>query len=181
MALAEIRIEPARPEDAEAIALLRLGNWVDEYGDQPEVSKEWLAEQSDRMTNPGAVADRAHWIEVSNVEGAPNFYRVARVAGGGAIAGYVEARNNSGDGRNEQELRSVHLRPDYRGQGIGSQLLDAADAWFDPCKPDFLDVFSRNDAAQRLYVRRGYKEHRLEENYSYNGLPMWRMRRGSRQ
>ncbi len=165
----EIRTEPALPEDAEAIAQLRPSNWVDEYGEQPEVSQTWLEEQRDRMTNPAAVADRAHWIEVSSGEEAPNFYRVARIAGSGAIAGYVEARNNSGENRNEQELRSVHLGQDHRGRGIGTQLLDAADTWFDPRKPDFLDVFSRNNEAQRLYVRRGY-EHESAEDYNYNGL-----------
>jgi ribosomal-protein-alanine N-acetyltransferase len=43
-----------------------------------------------------------------------------------------------------------------RGQGVGSELLDAAERWFPKARHMFLCVSSFNTRARKLYERRGY-------------------------
>jgi ribosomal-protein-alanine N-acetyltransferase len=54
-------------------------------------------------------------------------------------------------------LASIAVDPEHRGRGVGTALLDHAEAFFRPCaRHVFLCVSSFNDRARRLYERRGY-------------------------
>ncbi len=61
-------------------------------------------------------------------------------------------------------VRNVYVRPAYRGRGIGSALLNAAERRMAEAGLDVvaLEVMADNEAARRLYRRRGYEPHRLE-------------------
>ncbi|HSO07453.1 MAG TPA: GNAT family N-acetyltransferase [Pelomicrobium sp.] len=55
-------------------------------------------------------------------------------------------------------VQTVCVRPGRRGQGIGSALMDFAEARIGAVSPNvFLCVSSFNAAARRLYERRGYE------------------------
>lgn len=61
-------------------------------------------------------------------------------------------------------IRNIVVRPDYRNEGIGTKLLAAAEATlrdegFDAVS---LSVLAENEAARRLYARRGYEPHRID-------------------
>lgn len=61
-------------------------------------------------------------------------------------------------------VENIYVLPAYRGEGRGSELLEAAEtrlfeAGFDRVS---LDVMAANDAARRFYERHGYDPHRLE-------------------
>lgn len=53
-------------------------------------------------------------------------------------------------------IASVASIPAVRGQGVGSELLDAAERWFPKARHMFLCVSSFNTRARKLYERRGY-------------------------
>lgn len=88
-------------------------------------------------------------------------------ADAGEILGFVMYHVE--DGRYQQDrttgvIVNLYVRPDARGDGIGSDLLSAAEAELAAEAVDAvtLDVLAANDAARRFYRRHGYRSHRLE-------------------
>lgn len=61
-------------------------------------------------------------------------------------------------------VSNVYVEPDARGRGVGSALLDAAEARLVAAGADevTLEVMADNEAARRLYRRRGYEPHRVQ-------------------
>jgi ribosomal protein S18 acetylase RimI-like enzyme len=53
-------------------------------------------------------------------------------------------------------IASIAVIAAVRGQGVGSELLDAAERWFPKARHMFLCVSSFNTRARKLYKRRGY-------------------------
>ena len=73
------------------------------------------------------------------------------------------------DGRYQQDqttgvIVNLYVRPSARDDGIGSQLLEAAEAELAEAGVDTvtLEVLAANDAARRFYSRHGYRDHRIE-------------------
>lgn len=55
-------------------------------------------------------------------------------------------------------LDNLHVLADYKGQGLGTQLLKAAAAWAyrqDPAIPFYLWVYAKNESARKFYERLG--------------------------
>nr|WP_117595331.1 GNAT family N-acetyltransferase [Haloprofundus halophilus] len=61
-------------------------------------------------------------------------------------------------------IQNVYVDPEYRNDGVGSALLDAAESALAGAGADVirLEAMAGNDAARRLYERRGYRLHRVE-------------------
>ena len=55
-------------------------------------------------------------------------------------------------------IAAVATSAEVRGQGVGSALLDAAEAWLPSARHMFLCVSSFNTRARQLYERRGYRK-----------------------
>jgi len=73
------------------------------------------------------------------------------------------------DGRYQQDrttgvIVNLYVRPDARSNGIGSELLSAAEVELAAKNVDTvtLEVLAANDAARRFYSRHGYRSHRLD-------------------
>jgi ribosomal protein S18 acetylase RimI-like enzyme len=58
------------------------------------------------------------------------------------------------------ELKRIYVLSDAQGEGLGARLMDLAIAWLDSAgrKPVWLGVWSENLAAQRFYVRNGFRK-----------------------
>ena len=61
-------------------------------------------------------------------------------------------------------IHNIYVRPSHRGRGIGDELLTVAETELVETGVDVvaLQVLADNEAARRLYRRRGYTPHRLE-------------------
>ena len=68
-------------------------------------------------------------------------------------------------------VHNVYVSPDFRGDGIGSDLLDAAEAALNDAGASTvaLDAMAANESARRFYRRRGYAPHRVELEKSLEG------------
>lgn len=69
----------------------------------------------------------------------------------------------------EQEVRrgfvdNIYVVPDHRGEGVGSDLLTAAESQLRETGVDALslEVMADNERARRFYRRHGYEPHRVE-------------------
>lgn len=95
----------------------------------------------------------ALWIERGVRE--PDFFTVLR-RGEGRPTGFLTARA-SGNGRGNIEL--VAVSDEFRGKGVGAQLLDASLAEFRRrgCQVISVATQGSNIAAQRLYQARGFR------------------------
>lgn len=74
-----------------------------------------------------------------------------RVLMDGSLAGYVHFHP---DGE-RMELDDLYILPEYRGQGIGTAVVEKCCAETE--KPVYLYVFRRNEGAVRLYQRLGFE------------------------
>ncbi|MFB6178297.1 MAG: GNAT family N-acetyltransferase, partial [Halorientalis sp.] len=61
-------------------------------------------------------------------------------------------------------IQNLYVRPDYRNEGIGSKLLDAATANLADRNIEAvkLEVMVGNEAAERFYRRHGFDPHRIQ-------------------
>lgn len=60
-------------------------------------------------------------------------------------------------------IHNIYVEPEHRGEGIGSELLTAAERELAARGADTvaLEVMADNEAARRFYRRHGYGEHRV--------------------
>ena len=91
--------------------------------------------------------------------------RIARE--GRQIVGFVMVTIDSG--RYEQDetrgiIENIFVEPGYRNQGIGSELLDAAEELLRQAGADVLalEAMADNDSARQFYRAHGYAPHRIE-------------------
>lgn len=66
--------------------------------------------------------------------------------------------------RSRGVIENLYVRPDRRGQGIGSALLGTAEGRLRDAGVDViaLEVMAPNDDARRFYRKHGYEPHRIE-------------------
>ncbi|WP_299195203.1 ribosomal protein S18-alanine N-acetyltransferase [uncultured Amphritea sp.] len=67
----------------------------------------------------------------------------------------------------EAELLQIGIRPEARGQGFSSELLNFVHEQLENCgiSRNLLEVRRSNEAARKLYRRLGYKEDGVRKNY----------------
>lgn len=124
-----------------------------------------------------AASQRAHG---SHILAEPNRNAVQQTLTRHAVAGSVYAARRGDDvvgfasvtlerERYESDVtrgivHNVYVAPGFRDSGIGSSLLDAAEAALNDAGASTvtLDVMAANEPARRFYRRRGYLPHRVE-------------------
>jgi len=86
---------------------------------------------------------------------------------GGKVVGYISLMEMGMDAK----ILSFAVKKEFRNRGIGSRLLDTA---IERCKEKgkskvFLEVRVSNEAAQRLYKKKGFEIVGTIPNYYYDG------------
>ncbi|WP_276302083.1 GNAT family N-acetyltransferase [Halorussus lipolyticus] len=147
-----VSIESGSVRDVDAVADL----WVELADGQREFGSHLVAERN-RATIRETIAQNA-------VAGG---LLVARAERDDEIVGFVTYGVES-DGYDQDAVRgivrNIYVRPERRGEGIGSGLLDAAEERLAEQGADAvaLEVMADNDDARRFYRRHGYAPHRVE-------------------
>jgi ribosomal protein S18 acetylase RimI-like enzyme len=140
-------IRPARPEDAAALAGVQVRAWwhaYADYVDRDDLAEHTVAARTERWRELlAAGADTA----VAEVEG--------RVTGFASIGPPLRAEPEPELG----ELYAIYVDPPAQGAGVGSALLDDAEARLRlrGCTRAVLCVFEANGLARAFYAARGWR------------------------
>jgi len=89
------------------------------------------------------------------------------VARKGGVVGFVTVEREGGAYTQDDSrgvVTNLYVRPEYRGEGVGSALLGAAEDRIRDLGVDTigLEVMADNERARRFYRRAGYEPHRVE-------------------
>jgi len=144
-----VRIDPPGIDEADAIA----DAWVSLAADQRAYDSHLLAEPN-RATARESVCR-------SIVTGG---LLIARIEDD--LAGFVQFSVESGAYETDVRkglVENLFVAPVHRDAGVGSELLDAAEAALaaDGAEVVVLDVMAANEDARRFYRRHGYDPHRI--------------------
>lgn len=145
----EVTVEPAETADVEAVTDL----WVQLAAGQREHGSHILP-AANRPTIREAVA--RHAVSDSVL-----------VARGDGVVGFVMVTVETGSFEQETTrgvVENLYVVPGWRGRGVGSALLEAAEATLSERDVDAvsLDVMAENRRAREFYRQRGYEPHRIE-------------------
>jgi GNAT superfamily N-acetyltransferase len=141
-------VRPARPEDAAAVARIRVVTWRSAYrGLMPDHALDSLDVDEQTAAWGRYIAERAAkgqelWV-AEDTDG--------QVVGYAAVG--PEREGNSGRG----EIYAVYVDPTRQGQGAGRRLMAAGSAWLADrgLLPLILWVLTANEPARRFYERLG--------------------------
>ena len=145
-----MRVEPAERGDLDALA----DAWVALASEQRQHGSH-LAAADNRTAMRSVIA--AHVVAGTCL--------VARTDGGG-LAGFVNVGLEEAGLQSDAVrgmIHNVYVAPEERGAGVGSALLEAAEAKLAERGADVvaIEALAENAGARRLYERRGYSPHRV--------------------
>lgn len=160
-------IRPATPDDTAALDRLDHASAIHHAAVDPD---RWQV-----PSLPEVAAHRRHWLAVK-----PRDEALVAVAEDGEVVGMIELwlrRPSSVPGSAQIQRITVGLGiavdPGWRGRGVGTALLDAAEAWARERGAERmslgLDAF--NTGALRLYERRGYETWGMEMDKAIAPVP----------
>ncbi len=153
IALAQVKLRRATPEDALCLSVLGMQVWLDTYatdGIRPAIAREVLASFSlDAMAATLARSDR--WLTVAEHQG--------------HLIGYAEIWPMSTEALAppgvQMELFRLYVQEPFTGQGVGALLLQAAErqAHLHGASVLWLTPWVHNLRARHFYARQGYTDH----------------------
>jgi len=141
----EILLRNATANDAEEIVLIK----------SEIIGEEVFMLRESGETNLNAVSEGEEITEHLNREG--SVYIVAECDG--HVIGFLEFLNGSLKRIRHSGMFSMYIRKDFRGEGIGSLLLEELIRWAESdamIEKLTLAVFSTNTRARRLYEKFGF-------------------------
>ena len=139
--MSALEIRPLRLGDCEKIGPLLRNVWLDAYhGIQTE---EELLEQSQKIHTSAQIAE-----EIDD----PNIHSIVAVSDR-RIVGHARSDLDKG----VVEIVRLSVLREFYGQGIGKDLLQQDNSYFDPKYEVWLDVFEDNKRAVDFYLSRGYQ------------------------
>lgn len=145
-----MEIEFATVDQAEALTDL----WVALADEQTQYDSHVLGER-----NRGVIADELSRHAVTD--------RLVIATEDGETVGFVMFALDRGSYEmavTQGVIENLFVRPEFRNQGIGSELLATAERQLDKRGADtvVLEAMTENQAARRFYRRHGYDSHRVQ-------------------
>ena len=126
-------------------------------------SEPWVTLQRDYTASLDAVRDPTREVYVATPAGVDQVVGFLILSMRGAFAGYIQ---------------SVGVRDDWRGRGLGTQLVAFAESRIFAESPNaFICVSSFNDRARALYERLGYETVGELRDYIVRGHSEWLLRK----
>ncbi len=119
-----------------------------------------------RLFGRDAWSAETWWGELAHVgDGGPRWYVVAETEGeaDAGVVGYAGLSVNGADA----DVMTIAVAPETQGTGLGTRLLDALldEAGRRGATQVLLEVRADNEAAQKLYARRGFEQIALRRGY----------------
>jgi ribosomal protein S18 acetylase RimI-like enzyme len=150
-----MRIEAAAAEDVDAL----VDQWV-------ELAREQRAYDTHILAEPNRGRIRETFLR-RVVTGELLVAREDDAADGSDIAGFVSFALEPGNFEDDCErgvVSNLYVRPERRDEGLGSELLSAAEDNLAEAGADAvaLEAMAKNEAARRFYRRHGYEPFRVE-------------------
>jgi ribosomal protein S18 acetylase RimI-like enzyme len=153
MSAEQIKIRPARPEDAGEIAQVHILTWQTSYaGLFPEEKLEELAQEYDvrterwyaNITNP----DQLPALFVAETENS----KIVGFAGGG--------KQNNPDYPYDSEIYMIYILPEFQRRGLGQALMSATAGKLQELgfRSLMLWVLQENEASRQFYEKLGGKQ-----------------------
>lgn len=140
----QVVVRPAVPTDAQAVAAVHHGSWVETYSDLLPAS-HWETDTLERRTE--------RWRRGLESGITPTVAEVDGRVVGLALAGDAIAVGPHAPVR-ERHLFILYVLAAHHGTGVGQALLDAV---VPPGTPAQLWVAERNPRARRFYERNGFR------------------------
>ena len=126
-------------------------------------SEPWITLRRDYAASIAALRNAAREVYVAARNGSDEIVGFLILDMRGAFVGYIQ---------------SVGIREDWRGKGLGSRLIDFAEARIFRDSPNvFICVSSFNDRARALYERLGYSVVGELRDYVVQGHSEWLLRK----
>ena len=148
--MSEVVIREIRLDEVRQMRQVQARSWLATYPNaEHQVSKEWVQQFTDSWLTKESVAE---WVSIvaAAASDPDEFSRVAEVDG--HIVGLLHAMRED----HRVELRSLYIDPSAQGQGIGTALMAAFNAWAG-ADPTWLDVAVYNERAIRFHQGHGFQ------------------------
>ncbi len=150
-------VRPAVPEDEPAMLEIQHSSAIHHATIDPD---RWRAQSLE-----AAARSRARWHAIG-----PRSEGIVAVADDGTVVGMIELwlkRPRDPDSARTPRIQAdfgIAVAPAWRGRGVGTALLQAAEDWArgQGVERMALDLDAANEGALRLYERHGYTVHALE-------------------
>lgn len=152
-----VTIRPARPDDAEALAALKLNTFRETFLEEgfaiPYPAADLAIFERDSYSAPSVAAELADPTKRSWVA-----ERDGRLLGYAQVGPCKLPHDEVADGHGE--LYQLYVLREAQGLKLGKGLLDAAMAHLASAHPGpvWLGVWSGNDKAQAVYAARGFRK-----------------------
>ena len=147
-----LTIRNVRPGDIPALIDLATETFLDSFGDYhtAENCRAFIAQSHNKETYQAAMKDPAKLLLIAE--------------SGGQLLAYLYAKPTtlpvSKDLKDAHELSKIYTRRSAQSQGLGLQLIRNWEDWAAARNISHLvlGVWSENEAAQRFYIRQGYRK-----------------------
>lgn len=145
-----MKLRMAEPSDIEQLIRMRWDFTIEDYPNIKTGNEEYKAfevECTEFFSRAFEAGNWAFWVaEIDNVIASHIFLQmIEKVPRPGRITYPFLYMTN------------VYTKPEYRGQGVGSKLLDAVNKWAEQQKSEFIIVWP-SESAVPFYERKGYQK-----------------------